>query len=217
FLGFWTAFDAAADLGFFCMPSGGMSSSARLRFLLDNRATVIFCTPTYALRLAEVAAAEGIDLRQSEVRIIMVAGEPGGSIPATRQRIETTWGARVFDHYGMTEIGPLGIECEDNPAGLHLLESECIVEVIESDAPSSPTPPPRSGGEGRKMGELVITNLGRWGSPVLRYRTGDLVRIDPKPCPCGRQLVRLEGGILGRADDMIHLRGNNVYPSALEA
>ena len=231
FLGFWTAFDAAADMGFLCLPSGGMSSSARLRFLLDNRATVVFCTPTYALRLAEVAAAEGIDLRQSEVRVIMVAGEPGGSIPATRQRIEAAWGARVFDHYGMTEIGPLGIECAENPAGLHLLESECIVEVVEPDAPSPPTPLPRSGGEGRRtvppppapltpppqVGELVITNLGRWGSPVLRYRTGDLVRIDPQPCPCGRQLVRLEGGILGRADDMIHLRGNNVYPSALEA
>lgn len=219
FLGFWTAFEAAAEQGFFCMPTGGMSSSARLRFMLDNQATVVFCTPTYALRLAEVAREEKIDLKQSGVRIVMVAGEPGGSIPFTRHRIQTAWNARVFDHYGMTEIGPLGIECEQNPAGLHMLESECIVEVIEADGTALPLPAPIPiwpGEEKVAEGELVITNLGRWGSPVLRYRTGDLVRVDPQPCPCGRQLIRLRGGILSRADDMIHLRGNNVYPAALE-
>ncbi|HXG12022.1 MAG TPA: AMP-binding protein [Gemmataceae bacterium] len=208
FLGFWTAFEAAARLGYFCLPGGGMSSSARLRFLLDNGATVVLATPTYALRLAEVARTEGIDLSRSPVRILIVAGEPGGSIPATRGRIEEAWGARVFDHYGMTEIGPLGIECDENPAGLHLLETECLVEVIDPDS-GEPVGPGQTG-------EMVLTNLGRWGSPVLRYRTGDLVRIDPRPCPCGRSLLRLEGGILGRTDDMIHFRGNNVYPAALE-
>jgi phenylacetate-CoA ligase len=208
FLGFWTAFDAGVRAGYFCLPGGGMSSSARLRLMLDNRATVVLCTPTYALRLAEVAQEEGIDLTRSGVRIVIVAGEPGGSIPATRARIETAWGARVFDHYGLTEIGPLGIECQENPAGLHLLESECIAEVIDPET-EQPVPPGR-------VGELVLTNLGRWGSPLLRYRTGDLVRVGSEPCPCGRGFIRLEGGILGRADDMIHLRGNNLYPSALE-
>jgi phenylacetate-CoA ligase len=209
FLGFWTAFEAAARLGRLCLPGGGMSSGARLRFLLDHEATVVLCTPTYALHLAEEAASAGIDLAASPVRALIVAGEPGGSIAATRQRIETAWGARVFDHCGMTETGPTGIECPNNPAGVHLLETEYLAEVLDP-ATGLPVPP----GE---LGELVLSNLHRPGSPLLRYRTGDLVRVDPQPCPCGRSFVRLEGGILGRTDDMIHLRGNNFHPSALEA
>jgi phenylacetate-CoA ligase len=185
-----------------------MSSVARLHFLLEHQATVLFCTPTYALRLAEVAQQHGLDLGGSAVHTLIVAGEPGGSIPATRRQIESAWHARIFDHSGMTEIGSLGIECPENPAGLHLLETECLAEVIDPMT-GMPVPPGQAG-------ELVLTNLGRWGSPLLRYRTGDLVRIDPRPCPCGRTWLRLEGGILGRTDDMIHLRGNNVYPSALE-
>jgi phenylacetate-CoA ligase len=209
FLGFWTAFDAASRFGYLCLPGGGMSSTARLRFLLAHSATVVFCTPTYALRLAEVALEEGIDLARSSVRTLIVAGEPGGSIPATRLRLEAAWGARVFDHNGLTEVGAVGIECPENPGGLHLLETEYVVEVIDP-ANGQPLVP-------GQVGELVLTNLGRWGSPLLRYRTGDLVRIDPQPCPCGRTFVRLEGGVLGRTDDMIHVRGNNLYPSALEA
>jgi phenylacetate-CoA ligase len=208
FLFGWTASDAAALLGNLILPGGGMSSSARLRFLLDNGATVLLCTPTYALHLAEVAAAQGLDLPRSAVRAVIVGGEPGGSIPATRRRIEEAWGARVFDHGGMTEVGCLMIECPENPAGLHLMESECVAEVIDP-ATSAPVPP-------GQVGELVLTNLGRHGSPALRYRTGDLVRVAPGRCPCGRTFVRFDGGILGRTDDMIHVRGNNLYPSALE-
>jgi phenylacetate-CoA ligase len=208
FLGFWTAFESAAQAGRFCLSGGGMTSAGRLRFMLDHQATVVLCTPTYALRLAEVARQEGIDLAGSAVRALIVAGEPGGSIPATRQRIESAWGARVFDHNGLTEVGPVGIECQESPGSLHLLESDYVVEVIDplSGRPVSP-------GE---IGELVLTNLGRFGSPVIRYRTGDQVRADPRPCPCGRPLVRLEGGIRGRTDDMILLRGNNLYPAAIE-
>lgn len=208
FLGFWTAFEAAVRQGWFCLPGGGMSSAARLRLALENCATVLFCTPTYALRLAEVGQEEKMDLRSSAVRLIIVAGEPGGCIQATRQHIEAAWGARVLDHYGLTEVGPAAIECPDNPAGLHILETDYLAEVVDSASGS-----PLSNGE---TGELVITTLTRTASPLLRYRTGDLAKIDPRPCPCGRALVRLAGGILGRVDDMIHLRGNNVYPSALE-
>ncbi len=208
FLGFWTAFEAASRLGCLCLPAGGLSSSARLRFLLDNEATVLLCTPTYALRLAEVAVSERIDLPRSTVQKIIVAGEPGGSIPATRARIETAWGARVFDHTGMTETGPLGIECSEQPGGLHLLETEYLAEVIDPA-----TAQPVSAGT---EGELVLTTFDRPGSPLIRYRTGDLVRVDPRPCPCGRTLMRLDGGIRGRADDMIVLRGNNLHPSALQ-
>lgn len=209
FLGFWAAFDGANRLGNLCIPAGGMSSQARLRLIVDNGATVIACTPTYALRLAEVAGAEGIDLPASAVRALIVAGEPGGSIPATRARIESAWGARVFDHWGMTELGALAVECVESPGGLHVLETECIAEVVDPNT----FEPVEPGG----IGELVVTNLGRTGSPLIRYRTGDLVKADPHPCACGRALLRLDGGVLGRADEMLTIRGNNVFPSSIEA
>jgi phenylacetate-CoA ligase len=208
FLGFWTAFEAAQQLGCLCLAAGGMSSGARLRMLLDNQATMLLCTPTYALHLAQVANDSGVDLRQAAVRKIIVAGEPGGSIPATRARLAEAWNARVFDHHGMTEVGPMTIECPEAPGGLHVLEDDYLVEVID---PATARPVPKG-----QVGELVVTNLGRLGSPLIRYRTGDLVRVDPQPCPCGRSWTRLAGGILGRCDEMIAVRGNNLYPSALE-
>jgi phenylacetate-CoA ligase len=209
FLGFWTAFEAACRAGLLVIPGGGMTSTARLRFLVEHECTVVFATPTYALHLAELAAKEGIDLARSAVRAVVVAGEPGGSIPATRRRIEEVWGARVFDHYGMTEVGPVAIEAVETPASLYVLESEYIAEVLDpnGDRPVAP-------GE---YGELVVTNLGRVGSPLIRYRTGDLVKADTAPDPRGIGWMRLAGGILGRADDMIHVRGNNLYPTAIEA
>ena len=209
FLGFWSAFDAAARSGFLCVPGGGMSSQARLKCLLEHRCTVLFATPTYALHLGEVAQKEGIDTVGSSVRAVVVAGEPGGNIPATRERIEAVWGARCFDHYGMTEMGPVAVEADDGPGHMYLLEREYRAEVIEPDTGAAVP-------EG-SVGELVLTNLGRTGSPLIRYRTGDLVRTATGVDPTGRVWRRLEGGILGRADDMIHVRGNNLYPSAIEA
>lgn len=209
FIGFWSGFEACVRLGCRCLPGGGMSSAARLRFLIDNGATVVFCTPTYALRLVEVAAAEGIDLTKSGVRALVVAGEPGGSIPATRGRIEAGWGARVFDHNGMTETGPLGFECLEAPGGLHLLETAILPEVID---PATGRAVPAG-----EQGELVVTSFRRVASPLIRYRTGDLVTIDPEPCPCGRAMVRLAGGIHSRSDDMVVIRGNNLHPATLQA
>lgn len=209
FVGFWAAFEGATRRGNFCLAGGGTGSEARLQMILDNRITAVCCTPTYALRLAEVAEAENINLAASRVRALVVAGEPGGNIEATKLRIGQAWGARVFDHWGMTEIGALGIEPLESPGSLNILETECIAEIVNSD-----TLEPVSPGE---QGELIITNLGRIGSPLIRYRTGDLVSEDTSPCPSGRALLRLQGGILGRADDMVIIRGNNVFPSSLEA
>ena len=209
FLGFWSAFEAATRAGFLCIAGGGMTSTARLRFLLDHACTVVFATPTYALHLAELAEKEGIDLERSPVRALVVAGEPGGNIPATRRRIESVWGARVFDHYGMTEVGPVAVEAANQPGKMYLLESEYLAEVLVPGK-SAPT----ADGE---YGELVVTNLGRVGSPLIRYRTGDLVRVASDLDPTGRTWRRLDGGILGRADDMIHVRGNNLYPATIEA
>jgi phenylacetate-CoA ligase len=213
FIGFWAAFEGANRLGNLCLAGGGMSSQQRLSLITDNQATVLCCTPTYALRLAEVAAEQGTDLAAGSVRMLIVAGEPGGSIPSIRSRIESAWGARVIDHWGMTEIGALGVECAENPGGLHILESECLAEIINP----ATLDPATADSQGVRRGELVVTNLGRLGSPLIRYRTGDLVESDSEACVCGRALLRLKGGILGRADDMITIRGNNVFPSSVEA
>lgn len=208
FLGFWTGFEAANRFGCLTLPGGGMSTITRLRYLLENQATVVFCTPTYALRMAEVATQEGIQLKKSAVHSLIVAGEPGGNIPGTRQRIESAWNCRVHDHSGMTEIGPLSIECPVQPGALHPLESDYIVEIIDPKTLQAVSP--------GMEGELVVTTLHRLAGPLVRYRTGDLVCQGTEPCGCGRALIRLEGGIRGRADDMIVLRGNNFHPSSLQ-
>jgi phenylacetate-CoA ligase len=214
FLGFWTAFESAQRLGCLVFAGGGMTSTARLRAILELRATTLCCTPTYAIHLAEVAAKEGIDLRTSQVRTLSVAGEPGGSIPAVRARLQELWpGARVYDHHGMTEVGPVSYECPARPGVLHVIERAFIAEVVDPG-----TGQPVAAGE---RGELILTNLGRLGSPLLRYRTGDLVQLStlhsqPLTCSCGSRDAVLEGGILGRVDDMVVVRGVNVYPSAVE-
>lgn len=209
FIGFWSSFEAAARWGALVVAGGGMTSTARLHYLTEHAITVVFATPTYALHLAETAAKAGFDLAGSAVRAIVVAGEPGGNIPATRARIESAWGARVFDHYGMTEVGPVAVEAAECPGQMYLLECEYLAEVVD---PQSGLAVPNG-----TPGELVLTNLGRVGSPLIRYRTGDIVQIATDPDPVGRTWRRLAGGILGRADDMIHVRGNNLYPSAIEA
>jgi phenylacetate-CoA ligase len=209
FLGFWTAFEAAARVGALCLSGAAMSSAARLRAIFDHQANVLCCTPTYALRLAEVAGEEKIGLTQSPVRLIIVAGEPGGSIPSARARLEQLWpGARVFDHHGMTEVGPVSYQCPARPGVLHVIETSYLAEVIDSASG-------RAAAEG-DAGELVLTTLGRIGSPLLRYRTGDLVKPSYGLCECGRNEMALEGGILGRIDDMVIVRGVNIYPSTVE-
>lgn len=208
FIGFWAAFETSIDIGCLTLAAGGMTTTARLRMIQENAVTVLGCTPTYALRMAEVAQSEGIDIAGSPVRALIVAGEPGGCIASTRACIESAWGARLFDHTGMTEMGSCTFECIESPGGVHLIESEFIAEVID----------PQTGGmvPDGAIGELVLTNLGRIGSPLIRYRTGDQVRMLRERCACGRWLARFEGGILGRIDDMLLIRGNNVFPSAVE-
>ena len=211
FLGFWAGFEAGYQIGLHCIPGGGMSSQIRLAIIEAVGATVVCCTPTYALRLAEISAHERPErpLAESSVRLLIVAGEPGGSIPATRARIERSWGARVIDHHGLTEVGPVSFECWDAPGFLHLNEGEFIAEVLD---PASGQPVADGG-----HGELVLTNLGRTASPVIRYRTGDIVVRRSDPCVCGRTWARLEGGILSRVDDMVNIKGVNVYPVGIES
>jgi phenylacetate-CoA ligase len=208
FIGFWAGFEAAHQVGAQAIPGGSLSSLQRLHAIRDFEVTVLLSTPTYALRLAEEARENGIEIRGGSLRAAIHAGEPGASIPATRARIESAWGLRVWDHAGLSEVGPWGYEC---PAGegLHALESEFVAEVLEIGRDSAV--------RGGEIGELVLTNLGRWAAPVIRYRTGDLVRYNPDPCSCGSPFLVFPGGVLGRADEMIPVRGVNVYPSALES
>ena len=207
FIGFWSAFDAVLQRGCLGISGGGLSTHARLERMKTLEATCLFCTPSYALRMAEVATEVGMDLRQHCIRTIVVAGEPGGSIVSVRNQIETAWDARVLDHSGATEIGPWGYGTLEG-GGLYVNEAEFVAEFINYE-----TGVPAAEGE---LSELVLTTLGRVGNPVIRYRTGDLVR--PRWCAQDGQIrfVFLEGGVLGRVDDMLIIRGVNILPSSVE-
>ncbi|QDV75559.1 phenylacetate--CoA ligase family protein [Botrimarina mediterranea] len=209
FVGFWSAFDALVNRGVQAIPGGGMTSASRLDLIERAGANRLFCTPSYALHLADEGAKRGVDVAALPIETVVVAGEPGGSLPATRERIATAWAARVVDHAGATEVGPWGFgdDLWNDPPGLRVIESEFIAEFISVE-----TGQPASSGE---LAEMVLTNLGRIGAPVIRYRTGDLVRPEwPPDGPC--RFVRLPGGVVGRADDMLVVRGVNVFPSSIE-
>jgi phenylacetate-CoA ligase len=206
FIGFWSAFDALVARGALVVPGGGLSSIARIELIRHAGITTLLCTPTYALRLAEVAAEHKISLADTAIEKIIVAGESGGSVPATRERIETAWGARVIDHSGATEVGPWGFADADG-RGLYINESEFIAEFISVE-----TGRPAEEGE---LSHLILTTLGRWGSPVIRYQTSDLVR-PVWSSDTDNRFVLLDGGVLGRADDMVIVRGMNIYPTAIE-
>jgi phenylacetate-CoA ligase len=207
FLGFWTAFEAATRMGCLVIPGGGMSTVARLQTMLEHGVTVICCTPTYAQHLGEVKVMDPL-LASAEwhLKTIIVAGEPGGSSPSVRAKIQSYWpGVNVFDHHGLTEVGPVSYQDPKAPGRLLVLEDFYIVEIID----------PASGQEvlAGEEGELVITTLRRMGCPLLRYKTGDIVRKGYTRL--GR--LAFEGGVSGRLDDMVLVRGINVFPSAVEA
>ena len=206
FIGFWSAFDALVARRVLAVPGGGMSSLARIDLMERMKTTSLFCTPTYALRLAEVAAEHQIALDHLPIEKIVVAGEPGGSVPAIRQQIEQTWNASIVDHAGASEVGAWGVGDAEG-SGMFVIESEFIAEFLSVD-----TGEPAGEGE---LAQLVLTSLGRKGCPVIRYRTGDLVR--PRWSSAGEvRFVYLEGGVLGRADEMMVIRGVNIFPSAVE-
>jgi phenylacetate-CoA ligase len=208
FVGFWAGLEGARVVGAMAIPGGGQDSPTRLHAIRELGATALVCTPSYGHHLAEVGRAQGLDPAALGVRTTIHAGEPGAGIPAVRERLQALWGARAYDHAGMTEVGAYGFECVAQ-AGLHVNELEFVAEVLDPESGQ-----PVATGE---VGELTLTNLGRWGAPVFRYRSGDRVRLATGACACGRTFARLEGGILGRVDDMLIVRGVNVFPSAIES
>jgi phenylacetate-CoA ligase len=207
-IGYWSGFYAAQDLGCLVFPVGGLTTDQRLDTLLAYPITVLGCTPSYALFLAETAAKKGIDLaKQTQIRITWHTGEPGASIPATKAKIEAAFGAKAYDLPGLTEIAAWGFECDARAGLTHVHEDYCYPEVLdERDRPVGP------GGRG----ELVFTSLYRKAMPLLRYRTRDVVQLADRACPCGRTLVAFEGGVLSRLDDMKKIRGIIVYPRRVE-
>ena len=209
YIGFWSAFDAVIHFGATAVPTGGLSSRARLELMRSVGATVLIATPSYALHLIEVAGEVGIDVNSLAIRLIIVAGEPGGSSPSVRTRLQQAWDAEVIDHAGATEVGPWGVG-DQQGKGLNILEPWFHPEFLSLKTGARATD-----GE---LSELVITTLGRSGAPVIRYRTGDVVRphwptedqIDV--CPW----VQLVGGVLGRVDEMFIVRGVNIFPQSID-
>jgi phenylacetate-CoA ligase len=207
-IGYWSGFYAAQDLGALVFPAGGLSTEQRIDALVTYPITALGCTPSYALFLAEQAAKRGIDLAtQTKIRLTWHTGEPGASIPATKAKIEAAFGAKAYDCLGLTEIAAWGFECDARSGLSHVHEDYCFPEVLdEHDQPVRP-------GE---TGELVFTSLYRKAMPLVRYRTRDVVRLADRACPCGRTLLALDGGVLGRVDDMKKIRGIIVYPRRIE-
>jgi phenylacetate-CoA ligase len=204
---FWASYEGAQEAGALVIPLGGMDSVQRLETMAEYGATALLCTPSYALHLAKVAAERGLSGAMERVERIVCTGEPGASMPAVRERIEAAWGARCFDHAGASEVGPFAYPCAAD-GGLHLFEDEFICEILD---PASGAPVDEG-----EAGELVMTALGRVGFPVVRFRTGDMVERHARRCSAGHDGLWLPQGILGRADDMVVIRGMNVFPSAIE-
>jgi phenylacetate-CoA ligase len=218
FIGFWSAHDACLRRKCMVIPSGGMSTEARIELIRSAEPTVLFSTPSYAIHLGQAAREAGKDLHRSSIRCVFVAGEPGGSIPSIRQSIAELYGAVVMDHAGATEIGPWGFGSRDGTA-LHIIENEFIAEFLPIDQPDLHL---SAGPDLQGTRELVLTSLGRFDTPVIRYRTGDIVRpmlaqSESQRESWGTNFVRLEHGVLGRADGMIVVRGVNIFPSSIEA
>ena len=211
FIGFWGAHYCCERTGSLVIPSGNMTTDMRVRQIADMKVSTVCATPTYALRLAQAASEQGIDLVTSAVDKVIVSGEPAGSIPETKALIERQWGAKCFDTAGMTELGTICMfECSHQPGGMHIIEDHYIEEVIDPT-----TGNPADYGE---RGERVVTSFGRGMIPVLRYKTRDLVvKVPHHRCSCGRTFDVYEGGIQGRVDDMLLIRGTNVYPRAIES
>ncbi|MCC6213166.1 MAG: phenylacetate--CoA ligase, partial [Burkholderiales bacterium] len=198
----------AERLGATVVPMSGGSTERQIVLIRDFGARVLCSTPSYSLAIAEVAEKEGVDLRRSKLKIGLFGAEPWSE--AMRKEIQIRLGVKAIDLYGLSEImGPgVACECEEARAGLHGWEDHFIFEVIDPDS-GKPVP------EGQ-LGELVITTLTKEALPMLRYRTRDITRVTTERCGCGRSHLRIRR-ITGRNDDMLIIRGVNVYPSQIEA
>ncbi|WP_321371720.1 phenylacetate--CoA ligase [uncultured Desulfuromusa sp.] len=198
----------AERVGASVIPMSGGNTKKQLMIMQDFGSTVLTCTPSYSLYLAEVAAEEGIDIRSLKLKVGILGAEPWSEM--MRQEIETKLNIKAIDIYGLSEIlGPgVGIECIEAQNGLHIWEDHFIPEIINPET-GEVLP------DGEK-GELVITTITKEGIPLIRYRTRDITRLIKEPCICGRTHARIER-LSGRSDDMLIIRGVNVFPSQIES
>ncbi|MBI3015225.1 MAG: AMP-binding protein [Candidatus Tectomicrobia bacterium] len=207
FIGFWSAYWGVRRLGATVYSGGGFTTEMRLKQILEYEPTVLVCTPTYALYMAEKAREMGIDLPATSIKYTYHAGEPGGNVPATRRAIEEAWGAKTYELYGIGEVGAIAPGCP-RQLGVHLAEDQAYATVVnpETGAPVAP-------GE---VGENLVTSHIQFSQPLIKYRSHDLVRPVYDKCSCGRTWLLFKDGVLGRTDHMIIIKGTNVYPTAIE-
>jgi phenylacetate-CoA ligase len=209
FVAFWAGHYAAEKIGCEVIPGGVLDTPARILKIQELRPTAMTATPTYVLGMAETARKMGIDPETLSIGKITCAGEPGALIPATKERMETAWGAKVYDHAGATEIGAWSFECREQPGGLHVNEAFFLAEIVDIETGEAITEPDVSG-------KLVITALDRQAQPCIRFDAKDVVAWGETSCPCGRTFRLLKGGVVGRADDITKVKGVLLAPSAIE-
>ncbi len=210
FVAFWAGHYAAEKIGCEVVPGGVLDTQARILKIRELRPTAMMATPTYVLGMAEAARTKlGIDSATLTIERITCAGEPGASLSSTKKRMESAWGAKVFDHAGATEIGAWSYECTHQPGGMHVNEAFFLVEIEDVKTGEIIEEP------GRK-GKMVITALDRHAQPCIRFDSKDIIQWDAAPCPCGRTFRLIQGGVLGRADDITKVKGVLLAPAAIE-
>ncbi len=210
FVAFWAGHYAAEKIGCEVVPGGVLDSKQRILKIQELKATAMMCTPTYVLGLADTARnVLGIDPATLGLHRITCAGEPGGSIPSTKQRMESVWNASVYDHAGATEIGAWSFECAAQPGAIHVNEAFFLVEIEDLKTGEIINEP-------GKQGKLIISALDRQAMPCIRFDSKDIAQWAPDPCACGRSFRMLQGGIVGRADDITKVKGVLLAPTAIE-
>jgi len=210
FVAFWAAHYAAEKIGAEVVPGGVLDTQARILKIQETNATAMMATPTYVLGMAETAKNKmGIDPASLTINKITCAGEPGASIPTTKNRMQNVWGAKVYDHAGATEIGAWCYECAEQSGALHVNEGFFLVEIQDIETGEYIE-------EAGRMGKMIITALDRYAQPCIRFDSKDLIMWSSCPCSCGRSFRTIKGGVIGRADDITKVKGVLLAPSAIE-
>ena len=210
FVAFWAGHYAAEKIGCEVVPGGVLDTQARILKIGELKPTAMMATPTYLLGMADTAIKKmGIDPSESSINKITCAGEPGACIPATKKRLQDAWGAKVYDHAGATEIGAWSYECLEQPGGMHVNEALFLVEIADIETGEIIEEPGR-------RGKMIITALDRQAQPCIRFDAKDIIEWSSQPCPCGRSFRLIQGGVIGRADDITKVKGVLLAPSAIE-
>ncbi len=210
FVAYWAGHYAGEKMGCEVVPGGVLDTEARILKMQELKTTALMATPTYVLGMSDTARRIGIDpTKDLNITKILCAGEPGASIPATKDRMEEAWGAKVYDHVGATEIGAWAYECTAQPGGLHVNEALFLIELEDIDTGEAITEP-------GKRAKLIMTALDREAQPCIRFDSKDVAEWAEEPCACGRTFRVIKGGVVGRADDITKVKGVLLAPSAIE-